>query len=138
MLRTQSEQLGYSGAIHFVGQQSNPYPLIQRARGLVLSSIWEGFAYVPIEAMALGVPVISTACPSGPVEILGNGEFGLLVPIRNPTRLAEEMLKLSKDDALHARLSAKALQRSDQLSVHNMARAYRDVFVTELKSAQRP
>jgi glycosyltransferase involved in cell wall biosynthesis len=123
--------------VHFLGHCPNPYPLIRGSRALVLSSIWEGFAYVPIEAMALGVPVISTACPSGPVEILGGGEFGLLVPPREPDQLGQAMLKLSKDDALHSHLSRKSLERASELSVENMARAYREVFLAEITAACR-
>jgi glycosyltransferase involved in cell wall biosynthesis len=137
-LRASLEQLARDLNIvnhtHFLGHCPNPYPLIRRARALVLSSIWEGFAYVPIEAMALGVPVISTACPSGPVEILGNGEFGLLVPPRDPPQLAQPMLKLSTDNTLHAHLSGKSLERADQLSIGNMARQYRQTFLSELRS----
>jgi glycosyltransferase involved in cell wall biosynthesis len=131
-LETLSRDLGLSGSAHFLGHCANPYPLIKQARGLVLSSIWEGFAYSPIEAMALGTPVISTACPSGPVEILGGGEFGLLVPPADPSALAAAMQKLSTDDTLHDILSKKSLERADQLSVTNMARAYRDAFHAEI------
>jgi glycosyltransferase involved in cell wall biosynthesis len=128
MLEALAKDLGVASNTHFLGHCPNPYPIVRNARALVLSSIWEGFAYVPIEAMALGVPVISTSCPSGPVEILGKGEFGLLVPPRDPPRLANAMRDLSNDDALHARLAQKALERADQLSIENMSRQYRDVF----------
>jgi glycosyltransferase involved in cell wall biosynthesis len=134
MLQSLADQLGIASAVHFLGHCPNPYPLIKQARGLVLSSIWEGFAYVPIEAMALGVPVISSACPSGPVEILGNGQFGLLVPPRNPQHFAAAMLKLARDETLHQHLVNKSLERADQLSIHNMSRMYHDVFLSELRS----
>jgi glycosyltransferase involved in cell wall biosynthesis len=129
MLESLAKELNIASNTHFLGHCPNPYPIVKNARALVLSSIWEGFAYVPIEAMALGVPVISTSCPSGPVEILGNGEFGLLVPPRDPPRLAQAMRELANDDALHARLSQKARERADQLSIENMSRQYRDVFL---------
>ncbi|HMB96648.1 MAG TPA: glycosyltransferase [Tepidisphaeraceae bacterium] len=135
MLESLAKELGIASNVHFLGHCPNPYPLIKNARGLILSSIWEGFAYVPIEAMALSVPVISTACPSGPVEILGNGEFGLLVPPRNPQQLADAMRKLSTDGALHQHLVNKSLQRADELSVENMASQYRALFLSELNSA---
>jgi glycosyltransferase involved in cell wall biosynthesis len=133
MLQSLARELGIVDRVHFLGHIPNPYPLIKNARALVLSSIWEGFAYVPIEAMALGVPVISTACPSGPVEILGNGEYGLLVPSRDPAKLAEAMVKVSRDDSLHSALHAKALERADQLSIDNMTRSYRDLFLKEIE-----
>ncbi|HWP40254.1 MAG TPA: glycosyltransferase [Tepidisphaeraceae bacterium] len=132
MLENLAGQLGIADATRFLGHCPNPYPLIRGARALILSSIWEGFAYVPIEAMALGVPVISTACPSGPAEILGNGQYGILVPPRDPQRLAEAMLSLATSDTLHQHLSAKALCRAQQLSIENVARQYRQVFLAEM------
>lgn len=132
MLESLAKELGIAASVRFLGFCGNPYPLIKRARALVLSSIWEGFAYSPIEAMGLGVPVISTACPSGPVEILGNGEYGLLVPVRDPVQLGDAMLKLSRDDSLHAHFSVKGLERASQLSVENMASRYRDAFLAEI------
>lgn len=138
MLESLSRELGIADAAHFLGHRPNPYPIVRQARALVLSSIWEGFAYVPIEAMALGIPVISTSCPSGPVEILGGGAFGLLAPPRDPEALADAMLRLSRDSTLHQRLSRKALERAEQLSVENMSRAYRNLFRAELKMPMIP
>jgi glycosyltransferase involved in cell wall biosynthesis len=87
--------------------------------------------------MALGVPVISTACPSGPVEILGNGQFGLLVPPRDHEGMADAIAQLSKDESLHGHFVAKSLERADQLSIRNMARRYREEFLAELKARSR-
>jgi glycosyltransferase involved in cell wall biosynthesis len=66
----------------------NPYPYMAAAGVFVLSSAWEGFGNVLIEAMALGVPVVSTDCPSGPAEILGRGRYGTLVPVSDVDALA--------------------------------------------------
>jgi hypothetical protein len=134
MLESLAADLKIESSVHFLGHVSNPYPLIKNARALMLSSIWEGFAYVPIEAMALGVPVISTACPSGPVEILGNGEFGLLVPPSDPPALSDAILKIASDENLHRQLHEKSLRRADQLSIENMARGYREIFLSEIRS----
>ncbi|MFC6379972.1 glycosyltransferase [Psychrobacter glacincola] len=56
--------------VYFVGFYANPYPLIANAALLVMTSKYEGFGYVIVEAQALGVPVISTDCPFGPKELL--------------------------------------------------------------------
>jgi len=63
-------QLNISNSIKFLGFQTNPYPLIRSAALMVLTSKFEGFGYVIVEAQALGVPVISTDCPFGPRELL--------------------------------------------------------------------
>lgn len=61
----------------FAGMQSNPYPYMKSADLFVLTSFREGFALVIPEAMACGLPVLSTTC-TGPTEILKNGEYGIL------------------------------------------------------------
>ena len=64
--------------VTFTGMQLNPYSYMRKADLFVLSSLREGFALVIPEAMACGLPVLSTSC-TGPVEILKNGEYGMLV-----------------------------------------------------------
>jgi glycosyltransferase involved in cell wall biosynthesis len=54
------------------GFVDNPYPYMKRAALFVLSSLWEGMPVVLIEALAAGVPVAATNCPSGPAELLKN------------------------------------------------------------------
>lgn len=63
-------ELNISHCVRFLGFQSNPYPLIGSAALMVLTSKFEGFGYVIVEAQELGVPVISTDCPFGPRELL--------------------------------------------------------------------
>jgi glycosyltransferase involved in cell wall biosynthesis len=137
-LRAELEQLArdlnIADSAHFLGHVSNPYPLIKNARALILSSIFEGFAYVPLEAMALGVPVISTDCPSGPSDILGDGKYGILVPPANPSALADAMHRLSSTPSERARLSEQSCIRSEELTVQSMAQQYRDLFLEHAAS----
>ena len=58
------------------GMVGNPFAFMRRADILALPSEEEGFGRVLIEAMAVGLPIVATRCPGGPVEILGDGEFG--------------------------------------------------------------
>jgi glycosyltransferase involved in cell wall biosynthesis len=70
----------------------NPYPYLKRSALFALSSAWEALPTVLIEALACGCKVVSTDCPSGPREILQDGRFGSLVPVRNKAALAEAIL----------------------------------------------
>lgn len=78
------EECGLKDKVVFYGFCSNPYPLISKAKMLMLTSDSEGLPTVIIEALSLGVPVISTDCPTGPAEILepwgGNYLVSLLQP----------------------------------------------------------
>lgn len=84
---------GLEEEVALPGFAENPYPFMKRAAVFVLSSRWEGLPTVLIEALALGTPVISTDCPSGPREILEGGRWGRLVPMGDDAALAEAILE---------------------------------------------
>ena len=71
-----------------LGFLDNPYPIMKHSKLFVLSSDWEGFGMVLIEALSLKKQIVSTDCPSGPREILDNGKYGLLVPVSDHIKLA--------------------------------------------------
>jgi len=102
-----AQELGVTDRVIFAGFRPDPTPFYKTADLFVLSSNYEGFGNVIVEAMACGTPVVSTDCPSGPAEILVNGKYGRLVPVGDPEKLAkgiEEALQASHDtDALIAR-----------------------------------
>ncbi len=83
--------LGLKGFVDLAGFMSNPYSVMARADLFVLSSLWEGSPNVLTEAMALGIPVVSTNCPSGPEEILQAGRIAPLVPMQDHEALAKAM-----------------------------------------------
>jgi glycosyltransferase involved in cell wall biosynthesis len=85
--------LNLKNDVELPGYVSNPYPYMKRAAVFVLSSRWEGLPTVLVEALALGTPVVSTDCPSGPREILADGKWGRLVPVGDAGKLAEAILE---------------------------------------------
>lgn len=86
-------ELGIQDAVALPGFQPQLPAYLARAALFVLSSAWEGSPNVLTEALALGIPSVSTDCPSGPSEILAAGRYGPLVPVGAVTALAEAMLQ---------------------------------------------
>ena len=80
-LEAQAKATGFGDDIAFPGFVDNPFAYMSSAAVVALSSNWEGLPTVLIEAMACGTPVISTDCPSGPAEILKEGELAPLTPV---------------------------------------------------------
>lgn len=91
VLKALSEELGVSDRVDVRGYVENIYAYMDGADVFGLSSHWEGLPTILIEALACGCPVVSTDCPSGPREILGDGEFGRLVPVGDEVALAEAL-----------------------------------------------
>ena len=82
--------------VSFVGHQANPYPYFAQSDLFVLSSTREGLPTVLIEALAFGMKVVSTDCPSGPREILNDGAYGQLVRPRDSDALAHSIISSLK------------------------------------------
>jgi glycosyltransferase involved in cell wall biosynthesis len=91
-LRALASELGVATDVDLPGFDPNPIAAMARASVFVLSSAWEGFGNVLVEALAVGCPVVSTDCPSGPDEILDGGRYGRLVPVGDPAALADAIL----------------------------------------------
>ena len=82
-------ELGLKGEVDLPGFVKNSYAVMARSDVYVLSSRWEGLPNTLIEALAVGTPVVSTDCPSGPREILEGGKFGRLTPVGEVEPLSE-------------------------------------------------
>ena len=93
---------GLTHRVTVAGFCPNPYPWLAGAELLVLCSDHEGMPNVLLEALLLGTPVVSTDCPSGPREVLGNGVYGRLVPCGDVAALATAMCEsLSQTHVVH-------------------------------------
>jgi glycosyltransferase involved in cell wall biosynthesis len=128
-----AKDIGVSGNLIFLGFQNNPFKYISRAAVFVLSSSWEGFGNVIVEAMACGVPVISTRCPSGPDEIISDGLNGLLVPPGDVNALAKAILRLLKDELLRKRLAEAGVKRAEDFRIEKMVSRYEKCFERAIK-----
>ncbi|MFP4169294.1 MAG: glycosyltransferase [Desulfonatronovibrionaceae bacterium] len=92
-LTRQAEGLGIKDRVHMPGFVQNPMAVVRQSKVFVLSTRWEGFGNVLVEALATGVPVVSTDCPGAPGDILENGVHGYLVPYDDPGALANGIVR---------------------------------------------
>ncbi|MGE8163084.1 glycosyltransferase [Paraburkholderia sp. NPDC080076] len=106
-----ADALGIGASVQFLGFCANPLPYIRQAEMLVLSSRYEGCAVVLGEAMALGTPVLSADCPTGPRDMLEGGKAGLLVPVGDVDAMALAIERLLTDTELRRSLAQAALQK---------------------------
>jgi len=122
------QELGLQDYVALPGFVDNPYAYMARASILVLSSLREGFGNVLVEAMAVGTPVVSTDCHSGPTEILEGGKWGRLVPVGNPEILAEAIIAtiINKPD------SAGLIDRAKNFWLERIGGEYLKVLMPKL------
>jgi glycosyltransferase involved in cell wall biosynthesis len=133
MLSELAQSLGVAAEVALPGFVVNPYAFLGRASLFVLSSLWEGSPTVLTEAMALGVPVVATDCPSGPRELLRGGHIAPLVPMGDPEALAAAML-----DTLIRRPDKTVLQEAVvDYTVGESSRRYVEVLLGPACSPQR-
>lgn len=119
------QRFGINSKIYFAGFQENPYKYMKRSTIFVLSSLFEGFPNVLIEAMVCGLPVISTIYNPGYNEIIENEKNGLLVPVADEKALAEAMLRLLNNPEERRKYSAYAKERVKEFSLQEIAGQYK-------------
>ncbi len=112
--------LGLDECVSLPGFVDNPYAHMRQADLFVLSSVWEGLPTVLIEALACGCPVVSTDCPSGPMEILDGGTYGALVPMQDTEALANAIIT-SLDNPIRGE---QLQQRVDEFTIDYATEQY--------------
>lgn len=124
------EKLNLVDRVCLPGLIPNPFPLLAQGELFVLSSRYEGFGNVLIEAMACGLPVISTDCPSGPKEIINDGINGLLVTNQDHNHLAKAMASLMEDEQRRKQLAKEAKQGLDKFQPATILSQWESLFST--------
>lgn len=123
-LRQVADDLGVSDRVEFPGLVENPFQYISRADVFALSSEYEGFGMILVEALACGCPVVSTNCPSGPEEILEGGMYGPLVSVGSVEELSDGI-----ESVLESPISSDRLQkRAEDFSVGTITSEYEEVL----------
>lgn len=123
------QKLKLEKSVKFFGWIRNVIIYIKMADIFVLSSKREGFAWVLLEAMSQGKPIISTNAPYGPAEVLGRGKYGILVPVGNTASLKESLLSLLTKRKIYQYYAQKARERSAFFSEEKMLRNYKKLII---------
>ena len=122
-LRSQIARHGLGDAVVLCGFQPNPWRYIARADVFAMTSRYEGFGNVLVEAMACGVPVVATSSP-GTREIVNAGVDGLLVDRHEPGPVAAAIERILTDEAFRRRLAEGALSSAQRFALPAIAAAY--------------
>ena len=119
---------------HLNGPIEDVVKVYQDSSIFVLSSRFEGFGMVLVEAMACGLPVVSFDCPAGPDEIITDGVDGLLVPSGDVHTLAEKLMLLMSDENLRRRLGQQARQTAQRYDMATLADQWTALFEKVIKN----
>lgn len=137
-LRAAAAARGLGGDVLFPGFAANPFPWFAHAGAFVLSSRFgEAFSLVLAEAMACGVPTVSTRCQWGPEELLAGGDYGLLCEVADVEAMARGIVRVLDDPATRARYVAAGARRVEAFSEGRILPALERYYVMR-RSAPAP
>ena len=128
MLQAMIDKYGLNDSLHINAPTKNIAHEYAHSAMLVMSSHYEGFPMVMIEAMSAGVPVVSFDYKCGPRDVIDHGINGLLVESDNIPALADAMMTLMADETLRVSLSEKARSVTDTFSEESVMRQWLDLF----------
>lgn len=127
-LEEQAINLGIGDRVIMPGVVNGVGDYMHNAIMFVLSSRHEGFPNVLVEAMASGLAVIATDCPSGPAEIIENGVNGVLIPSDDVMALAQTMSRLMDGDDLRDKLGEAASGVNNRFSMDKILSQWESVL----------
>lgn len=127
-LEALSHDLKIAERVKLPGRVSNPDQFLRQADIFIMASRYEGFPMALGEAMACGLPVIATDCPTGPREMIRNGVDGVLVPNEDVAALASAMDRLMGDEALRHNLGSRASEITERFGLEKAMRMWEEVL----------
>ncbi|WP_349292111.1 glycosyltransferase [Noviherbaspirillum sp. L7-7A] len=136
-LRGQAAEQGLSDRVFLPGVVGNLRHWYERADLYVMSSHFEGFPNTLAEALAHGLPAVSVDCDTGPRDIIRHDVDGLLTPVGDRNALEQALSLVMADEALRARLGARAVDARERFSMERVAGMWESLF-SEPPGVERP
>src|SRR5262249_51213960 len=127
LVRDRIARLKLDDAVRMCGFKTNPWRYMAKADVFALTSRYEGFGNVLVEAMACGVPVVATAS-AGTREVVRDGVNGLLVDAHEPEAVAAALERVLTDHALRARLAAGARASAPAYALPEIVKQYQSIL----------
>jgi len=134
MLQKMIGDLGLQNNVFLEGRTNEVEMVLKSGAFFLFTSIAEGFGMVLVEAMQMGLPVISYDCPCGPKDIISDGDDGYLIPLLNRQLLETKILSLIRNEDLRVAMSKKAVEKSKQFSEEAIMPKWIELF-NSLKNA---
>lgn len=130
MLEAEIAKLDLHASIEMLPLQKDVVAQYKDASVYAMSSHHEGLPLVLIEAMAMGLPIVSYDCPTGPADIVSHQKTGLLVPYLQVDALAQALDKVMLNEELRAQFHAESLKEVEKFSVKSIVDCWEKVFET--------
>ena len=120
IIKQKIKEYNLENDIILLGQIENPYPFFKSAKLFVHTAKYEGLPTVLLESLALGTPVVSYDCPTGPRDILGkNSEYGELISLNDKDMFVEKVLELMNSKEKYEKYKKLSLIRANDFSMEN-------------------
>ena len=129
-LKSLIDKLNLKRHVFLKGFSSNIKEVMTNASIFALSSIFEGFGLVIVEAMACGLPVVSYECPCGPKDIITEGKDGFIVKVNDENALADKINLLIGKEKLRQQISNAAIIKAEQYNINNITPMWMQLFTT--------
>lgn len=119
---------GLTGKVILEGKTNDICKELLDSSCLVMSSRYEGFPMILLEALTTGLPIVSYDCPKGPAEVVTTGANGYLAKVGDTDTLAQGICRIIEDEGLRRQFGAESLRRSDNFTIGNIMAKWDSLF----------